>query len=282
MKINLHEIKYNYSVFVIGTGATGSNLLPFLSQLIANIEDRDHKITIIDGDIFETKNLKNQKCTYYDIGKSKAEILCERYSLVYPDLNIAYINEYIKTEEDMIKTICKRLDHNDIPVIVSCVDNNATRLIFNKVFNSEYLSDLIYIDSGNGTENRNGQIVVGYKTFSKNSTNGNRKICKDIYKVLTPVYDVFKKQIDNDSNDDIDTATSCARVSSEKPQNIATNVMAASTLFCILNELISFDNINTHIAYFDAENAYIDMNEVKYKDYSEAFTTERLMASYSL
>lgn len=281
MKINLHNIKCNYSVFIIGTGATGSQLLPFLSQLIANIKNRGHKITVIDGDHFEDKNMKNQKCTYYDIGKSKAEILCERYSLVYPNLDISYIDNYIKSKDDIIKIISNRCTYNDIPVIVSCVDNNATRLILNEVFYDKIFSDLIYIDSGNGTLNRNGQIVVGYKTKKEDNEIQYKDVINvEVYKVLAPVYDMFKKQIDNDNNDDIDAVTSCARVSTDNPQNIATNIMAASTLFTILNELISYDNINVHIAYFDAEESFVDINKVKYESYKERFNKDNLIYAY--
>ena len=99
------KVDYKYfNIILIGTGATGSQLLPFLTQLSNNYSDKV-RITLIDGDAFETKNLKNQKCTINDIGHSKTKVLANRYSLVYPDLNIRYIDKYALTKEEVIKKI---------------------------------------------------------------------------------------------------------------------------------------------------------------------------------
>ena len=54
-----------YEFFLIGTGATGSQLLPMLTQLLNNTESK--AITLIDGDDVEYKNLKNQKFLEKDI-----------------------------------------------------------------------------------------------------------------------------------------------------------------------------------------------------------------------
>ena len=254
MKINT-DIKKNYSFFIIGTGATGSQFLPFLCQLLSNYtKDYNHQITVIDGDHFEEKNLRNQKCTYLDINKNKAEVLCERYQMVYKDLNISYVDEYINNEDKLIDIILRRKkEFASIPVIISCVDNNATRVLLQKVFESKRIQTLIYIDSGNGARERNGQIVVGYKEAS------------------------CVQDLEADKEDTIEKATSCIRSENEYPQNIATNIMAASTLFTIVNELISFGEINVHIAYFDAEKTTILTHEPKYSSFKDAFTEDNLM-----
>ena len=283
MKINT-DIKKNYSFFIIGTGATGSQFLPFLCQLLSNYtKDYNHQITVIDGDHFEEKNLRNQKCTYLDINKNKAEVLCERYQMVYKDLNISYIDEYISNEDKLIDIILRRKrEFASIPVIISCVDNNATRVLLQKVFESKRIQTLIYIDSGNGARERNGQIVVGYKEAScvqdleaDNSRYFRTKL--KVYEVLKPVYKIFEKQILADKEDTIEKATSCIRSENEYPQNIATNIMAASTLFTIVNELVSFGEINVHIAYFDAEKTTILTHEPKYSSFKDAFTEDNLM-----
>lgn len=228
----------NYSIFVVGTGATGSQLLPFLAQLLNNFtKDYHHRLILIDGDKFEEKNLKNQKCTIYDITRNKAEVLSERYQLVYKDLDVSYVDEYL-TDPNKLLNLIKECSFT-FPIIVGCVDNNASRRVLNEVFNQ--LNECIYIDSGNGTKDRNGQIVVGYKSKGKVK--------------LTPVCKVFKDILT--SKDSLKQLTSCGQVVDEYPQNIATNVMAASTIFSIINEIITEKRINVHVANFDAERTLI-------------------------
>lgn len=277
MNINMQG-KTNFRIVMVGTGATGSQLLPFLSQLLNNFTSTNsHELVLMDGDHFEEKNLKNQKCTIYDVSRSKAQVLCERYQTVYKDLDISFMDEYALKSDRLVNLL--KINPNAIPVLISCVDNNASRKLFNEVFNDTRLKNLIYIDSGNGTEDRSGQVVVGYKcSKSEQDTRGNTNYYSSryvSYKVLEPACDMFKDiMLDNDT---LESLTSCTQVVDEHPQNIATNVMAASTVFTILNELIAFKKINTHVAYFDAENSTVDTKKVKFSKVEEAFTRDRRM-----
>ena len=65
-----------FNIVVVGTGATGSQLMPPLTQLLSNLEG--HRLSIIDADHVEEKNLKNQKFLKEDIGKSKAQVIQKR------------------------------------------------------------------------------------------------------------------------------------------------------------------------------------------------------------
>jgi len=227
------------TIFVVGAGGTGSQLLPFLTQLLANVnEDRDIDLCVIDGDLFEQKNKRNQKCLDRDIGENKAKVTAERYQRIYSDYKISYYDDFIKTERDLeILIKQKEGSMNYVPVIVSCVDNNSTRKLIDKVFHE--LNDVVYIDSGNGTDNMVGQVVTGLRL--KNKT------------ILPPVSSVFP-EIKEDT-DTIENATGCANNVGEAPQNIATNVMAAQTLFSLLNKLLSFEVIREHMIFFDAFNS---------------------------
>jgi hypothetical protein len=251
-----------YNIIIVGTGATGSQLLPFVSQLLANYDANTLKIC--DGDSIELKNLRNQKFTEGDVGRLKSEVLCERYQAVYPNLKISYVDEYVKDEESLIKFIYgdKKPNRKWMPILIGCVDNDATRRIFDKVFYSEKVPDMIYIDSGNGTDNRVGQVVVGYKIGKnkqvKDGLGGYNYYCsgrvvKEI--VLTPVADLFP-EIRNET-ETIDHSLSCGATLNEHPQNIATNVLAAVTIFNIINNIIAFNTIPNHISYFNAEKPEI-------------------------
>lgn len=245
---------YSFNIIVVGCGATGSQFIPNLSQLLSY--HTEHNITLIDGDLFEAKNQKNQKCIERDINRHKSEVMCQRYKRAYPDLDIAYQTEYVRSEQqilDMLK------GNERMPVLISCVDNNATRQIFHNVFHSDEVPQMIYIDSGNGTDNMIGQTVIGYKKITS------REQCKDShgsYNSYTtkPVSEIIYESAGVlfpeilEDKDTIDKVLSCSYVTDEKPQNIGTNITAATMLFNILNNMISFDRLPGHIIYFDAKN----------------------------
>lgn len=245
MKIS--NSKINYDIVVCGTGATGSQLLPFLTQLLAYSEG--NTLTLIDEDRIELKNCKNQKFLPDDESKYKAEVLCKRYKTVYPKLNIRYVPEFVKSTDRLMELANSRYStHNNVLILVGCVDNNPTRKVFGEFFHA-YSRNIIYIDSGNGTLDRIGQIVVACKIRKERYGSS---IFDTIGDVETPCpYDLFEEV--REDKDSVDKATSCGYNTDANPQNIATNVMAASTLFSILTNLIQFNEVTPGIAYFDAE-----------------------------
>lgn len=238
----------DYNIVVCGVGGTGSNLIPFLAQAVASNKDKNINIILADGDIIEEKNLKNQKFTEKDIGKSKAEVLAERYKRIYPNLNIFYHSNYITDADTLINLllISNREYKKYFPILVGCVDNNATRQLFHKVFYNEKIYDSIYIDSGNGTIEMSGQVVVGLKKGGK--------------VILPPVGDVYPQIFDD--NDDIESEVGCSINNSEHPQNICTNVFAAVTIFSVLNTLLFFNKIYNHIYRFNAEEGTISSKSI--------------------
>ncbi|NNG66424.1 ThiF family adenylyltransferase [Caldanaerobacter subterraneus] len=238
----------DYNIVVCGVGGTGSNLIPFLTQVVASDKSKNITITLADGDIVEEKNLKNQKFTQKDIGKPKAEVLAERYKRIYPDLDIYHYDRYITDVDTLVKLlfINQRTYTKYFPVLVGCVDNNATRQLFHRLFYNDVPADLIYIDSGNGTIEMSGQVVVGLKKGGK--------------VILPPVGDVYPQIFDD--NDDIQSEVGCSINNSEHPQNICTNVFSAVTIFSVLNTLLFFNKIYNHIYRFNAEEGTISSKSI--------------------
>ena len=260
---------YIYEIVVVGGGATGSQLLPFLTQLLANMNK--HSIRIVDGDIFEKKNSVNQKCTHLDENKPKATVLGSRYKRVYPDINISHVEEYIKDKDQLKRylNIGPVYDTKTVPILIGCVDNNATRKIFNEVF--EELDNIIYIDSGNGTEQRIGQTVVGYKkkvsvTAEKITESGNlfKTTEYESRLILPPVSEIFPDILED--KETVDKALSCGAVVDEHPQNISTNVLAATNLFLTLTNILKFNKIQSHVSYFDADKQSLISREAFYDE----------------
>lgn len=227
-----------YSFFLIGTGATGSQLLPMLTQLLNNTKEHN-RITLIDGDVVEQKNLKNQKFLRKDVGFYKTEILAERYQRVYPNLKIKYIPEYIKNEEQLFDIIISSYSYSTIPVLIGCVDNIETRKIICSMIDKYFIKQdvgYIYLDSGNGTINRDGQIIISYNL----SDDKNIKLPWDIYPEI------------KNSTESVDTALSCGNQTDKHPQNIATNIYAATNLFMAITNIVMFNKVNNNFIKFDA------------------------------
>lgn len=239
IKVNFANTRRALNITVIGCGGTGSQFIPLLMQLLSNIKDdiRLGDITLIDGDHYEVGNLANQKCTEDEVGMNKAEALAERYEYIFENLTIKYVNDYIRTIKQLKSIVNVRSSNN---LVICCVDNNALRKLCHELFEDtvkEKGSSLILIDSGNGDINRVGQIVTGYTERGE---------------VLSrPVASYFREILDD--KEDLTKMTTCTREVSEHPQNIATNVLAASMLFCVVTNVLTFGKIEKGIIYFDAD-----------------------------
>lgn len=237
IKVNFGNNRKLLNITVIGCGGTGSQFIPLLMQLLSNVKDRINlgTITLVDGDDYEEGNLANQKCTIDEVGMNKAEALAERYEYIFDNLKIQYVDDYIRTIKQL-KSIVNTRGYNNI--VIYCVDNNATRKLGHELFEStlEDRDSLISIDSGNGDIDRVGQVIVGYAERGE---------------ILSrPVASYFKEILDD--SEDLTKMATCTREISEYPQNIATNVLAATILFCIVTNILTFGKIEKGIVYFDA------------------------------
>lgn len=235
--------KNNFKILVVGCGGTGSQLLSNLMQICSNTENVI-AIILADGDVFESKNLSNQRCTLQDIGKNKAKACSERYKMIYPNLKIKYADKYIKSIDDVITVFGQGnyyQDNDCYYLIIGAVDNNATRKILHSLFKINTKAKIIYIDSGNESgedfNNRNGQVITGLRHRED---------------IILPDVGMLYKEIE-ENNDDIENVGTCMRFSNEHPQNIATNMMAANIISSILTNILMFYKIENNITYFDAD-----------------------------
>lgn len=234
--------KKPFKTIFFGVGGTGSNTLSFVSQLYKNTSN---SIILIDGDRIEKKNYENQRFPANCEGRFKSEVLCEQYKRIYPKLNIACKSKYVeeKDKEELIKII---LGTDTFPILLGCVDNNVTRKLLHSIFHDDRVKDIIYIDSGNGTEVRTGQVLVGYKSGGV---------------ILSPCAADVNPEILEDEDQIVNT-NSCSQITIEKPQNISTNILAAASIFCIVTNITSFGYIENNSHRFSAENVSIISRQV--------------------
>lgn len=146
----------NYCFIVVGVGGTGSLLARDLVKLCIST---DNKICLIDGDVVERKNMVRQSYQEHDIGENKAVALSNKINTLY-DVQCDAINKYlVKNELEMYI----RQNFNYVPVLIGCVDNDATRKILEEIFNSK--KTIVYIDSANGEYE--GNIYVALRDDNK-------------------------------------------------------------------------------------------------------------------
>lgn len=148
--------KIKYVFIIVGAGGTGSLLARDLPKLLIGTE---HKIVIVDGDHVEEKNMKRQSYQMQDIGEYKSIALSSKINTFY-DTKCEALGMYLTKDE--IFEYCEN-NFMYIPVIIGCVDNDATRKILEETFMR--LDDCYYLDSANGEYE--GNIYIAMKKDDK-------------------------------------------------------------------------------------------------------------------
>lgn len=259
--INIKKPEYEnvkMQVVIVGAGANGSHFFrSFLQDVTTHyggtLDKKWHvDITLCDKDEVERKNLSNQVFAEEDIGDPKVIALSDRYGSHY-GVEVKTLPDYI-TNQDTLHRLFTPLQAPEtvqvIPILISMVDNTATRKIFDEFFFSDYLPDLIYIDAG-------VEGVSVDKTLSKeekDSTGFSGQVCTGVKmdgKVwLEPVMRVYP---DMWEDKDYLPEQSCGEAIVNNPQRSATNKMAATLSNGVMNNLMHNNMIYVHHVDFNAQ-----------------------------
>lgn len=195
----------------MGAGGTGTFFLKEVSRFIASLGDQAPigKMTIIDGDIVERKNMDRQCFQEEDIGLYKASVMADllntAFSLCWRPKAL-----YLESEEQIIID-CPKNSRSKIslPVLIGCVDNHPCRMVMERFFNK--CDSCIYLDSAN--EYMSGEVVFSMKL--------NRK-------VLSPLRSSYFPEIKNKQKSR--SEMSCTELNKVSPQHIAANMIAGNIL----------------------------------------------------
>lgn len=225
------------SVIVVGSGGIGGHLIPALARLVSyhsTFEDSTPNVVIIDGDEFEEHNRTRQIVSPSDLGKNKAEAMT--YFCKYQGLaNVEHIPDYITQKE-----FERILMQYDSPLIISSVDNDATRKAMIDALNSVFSSDgnFFFISPGNsdGTEEVRGQ-VIWYGRIDDEKYGIDPSV---LYENLQNPMDVIPR------------SGTCSASAPSRPQLISANFMAAAgTLTIVQNLLDNFLKPKTSSFFFN-------------------------------
>lgn len=207
-----------FNVLVVGLGGTGSKLIGNLAQFAAyDTKKRINKIILCDGDIIEEKNCQRQSFGLRQAGQAKVAAIQHMLRVNYPELEVEAYAEYLTTLSDVKRVL--ECGYTTIPMLISCVDNNGARLLFEEWFYNSSTKDAVYLDSGNGYTD--GQTCVALKRDGQ---------------VISPCLSYYNSGLKDGDTRNV-TEMSCAELNQSEPQHIAVNVKAASCLFDVVTGL---------------------------------------------
>jgi len=227
--------KMKFDLIVIGSGGTGTYFLKEISRFLSSNNEALEMIdrmTIIDGDVVEEKNLARQCFDETDIGLKKATVMASVLNDAFGLKWQAYV-EYITSHAELYRFV----DYGTVPVIFGCVDNHAARLVCEQFFNSR--ESCIYFDSAN--EYENGEVVYAYKLKNQ---------------IVGPLRSYYFPDILSGDLRNV-TEISCEELNNVSPQHILTNMTAGLALcsaFCALLK----GGMRPGVTYFNSDNFYAD------------------------
>jgi len=245
-------------IVLVGCGGTGSHFLPNILQYVyarcQKTREKTPRITLIDGDEVETKNLVRQKFTQADLNMNKAAALAKRYSAAFAfKLNV--FEGYLRDTDDL-----KKLIPDDGPtIIVGAVDNHRARaIIWDYVLRYDGYWPKYWVDAGN--EGYHGQVVLGIRNGKNAAVNnpasqhwsqaqiGNNTIAPVD---LPNFFDEYPSDFMFIGGTPPVPQNDCARMVEEDPQTIQANMMSAfcATQLCI--QVLSREVTSTAL-FFDA------------------------------
>ena len=220
-----------YNMVVVGSGGTGTYFLKEFSRFIQGGHRSINKMTIVDGDTVEEKNMERQAFSQEDVGFNKATVMADVLSSAF-ELKWGAFSKYLTTLDELKDVLGSS---TSTPLIIGCVDNHACRMLLEKFF--EESRDCIYLDSAN--EFSTGEVIFAYKKGGK---------------VISPCRSYYYPEVASNSNKKV-TEMSCEELNNVAPQHIATNMTAGNIL---LKEVCSLLSGNEHpgMVTFDLDMYY--------------------------
>lgn len=238
-------------IHVVGVGGTGGYLTDMLVRLFAL--DFKGTIHLYDGDTVELKNLKRQSFRLDDLDKPKVEAMQTFWTNHLEGCpNIVTHTEYL-TDTDTLEA--ELLLEEGTPILISCVDNVATRKLLQKVFD-DYDEPMIFIDSGNN--DKGGQVVwTTNRPVELSNPFGDKK---DVW--LKSFLETYPElMMIEDTNPGM--TNSCQDVVDEYPQAMLCNTMNAQIIANIVYNLVKGNPLGYNSYSHTLENmkSKIEMKE---------------------
>jgi len=147
-------------VVVIGLGGIWSYLRPILCRMMTYSQGAPARLKLVDYDVFSRSNLERQEMFPVDEARLKVTVHAERIRNEFPRLKVEEVKKFVTKKN--IRGIVE-----DGSIVVSCVDNQATRKLL-----AEHVRTLknVALISGASDEDRGNahlHLVLGGKELTK-------------------------------------------------------------------------------------------------------------------
>ena len=228
-----------YDIVIVGLGGTGSYLATPLSRYLIS-QNMEFKLTLIDGDKYESGNIDRQDFSTNHIGENKAKYHFIKLQQLFNNKHESfyYIDNYIG-EKDL-----EYIMHEGGYMFI-CVDNH----FFRKIADERILSmeNFIIINAGNELMDGNVQIVsvVNGKNITKKSL-------------------ISRHPELANSNDGDRSLMSCDELSEMEGggQIVVSNMMAATLMLTYFMKIIK-EPVKSYETFFDLNTLAMRSVDVK-------------------
>jgi len=233
-------MKKKYHIVVVGCGGTGSVFMEKLTRYLACRKEKDiGSIVLIDGDVVEEKNLRNQSFIKEDVGLYKSVVWENIANAMLEDHPCHSYGTYIENKDELKKIIKKHSKSlygtTDITVLIGACDNHACRLVMESFFYDESpdSKNLLYFDSAN--EFDTGETVFAAKIEGR--------VISPCRSALFP--DVLKGDLRSVRE------MSCEELNAVAPQHMLINQLAAMQLMMGMVKVLEKAEIPTGVTCFN-------------------------------
>lgn len=210
-------------IVLIGCGGIGGWLLGPLVRYLASRPEPRPLLVLVDGDVFEARNLDRQSGAPGNLGTNKAEALAEIARAA--GLAVQAVPESVTRA-----TVGQLIREGDL--VLLAVDNHPTRALVDRHLAS--LDEATLISGGNDETDGNVQLVRRRGGWSVDGH-------------LVEIHpEIGRADADPDPG-----AAGCQALADERPQLLATNFLVAGAMFGCLWQLLERGSVPYSELYLD-------------------------------
>ena len=217
------------SVFVIGAGGTGSQVVTNLARMDVALRSLGHPglpVTVFDGDTVEEPNIGRQLFSETEIGLNKAVALVTRINRFFDSAWTAEARRYpCRTDEAMTANIT-----------ITCTDSVRSRLDLwrflrkhRNVADNDHRTPLYWMDFGNAQYT--GQVIIG-TVRNKMRQPSSREF------IAVPKLNVITEEVKYSTIKDNDSGPSCSLAEALERQDLFVNSMLAQAGCALLWKML--------------------------------------------
>lgn len=209
------------TVFVIGAGGTGSQVVTNLARMDTALQALGHPglhVTVFDPDVVTEANIGRQLFSEAELGQSKAMAIVTRINRFFGSTWVAESHQYPPRRPD-------KENSGPANIIITCTDNVRSRLElwrylkdYRETSGSNEKSPIYWMDFGNAQAT--GQVIIGTVR---------NKIQQPLSKEYIPVpkMNVITEEVKYSTIKEKDSGPSCSLAQALEKQDLFINSMLA-------------------------------------------------------